>query len=602
MAEPACVHDLVAAQAHATPDAVAVADPAGHWTYRELASRVNAWAHHLRSLGVGRGDLVAVSLPHSPEVVAALLGVLTAGAAYLPLDPAYPPARLARTLRDTGVSVLVADRDRDTGDAAPRIVPVDAVRGSRASAPRSGAGLDDPMYMIFTSGSTGGPKGVLLAHRSVVNHLSWAVGVLGLDQGRGAVLHSSLAFDFAVTLLFAPLLAGRTVLLPGRTGVPGDALTASAESDVDLSFAKVTPSHLRLLTAAGAHRRADRWAGVLLVGGEELRHEDLAAWRDGPVTRVINEYGPTETSVACTAHEVTDAAGFGSVSIGTAIPNVRVHVLDEDLEPVLPGETGHLHVGGAAVAIGYWRRPVLTAERFVPDPFATEPGARLYATGDLARELPGGALEFVGRLDHQVKIRGHRVEPAEVAAELALIPEVAQAVVIAVAGRLAGYVVPRPGATLPDCAAALRDTLPDYLVPATITVLDSFPLNANGKLDRDRLPAPALPGGGRGRPPRTPTELVLAELYAQVLGVSEVSLDDDFLQLGGDSVAAVRLQALVAERLATRPRISTIFSHPRLQDLAAALDREPSGEPDLFSTDIARAPRRPVRFSSEGTH
>ncbi|GAB3441046.1 non-ribosomal peptide synthetase [Actinophytocola sediminis] len=602
MAEPACVHDLVAAQTRATPDAVAVDGPTGHWTYRELAGRVNAWAHHLRSLGVGRGDLVAVSLPHSPEVVAVLLGVLTAGAAYLPLDLAYPPARLARTLRDTGASVLVADRGRDTGDAAPRVVPVDEVLGSRASAPRSGVGLDDPMYMIFTSGSTGGPKGVLLAHRSVANHLSWAVGVLGLDRGRGAVLHSSLAFDFAVTLVFAPLLAGRTVLLPRRTGVPGDALTASAESDVDLSFAKVTPSHLRLLTAAGAHRRADRWAGVLLVGGEELRHEDLAAWRDSRVTRVINEYGPTETSVACTAYEVTGAAGAGGVPIGTPIPNVRVHVLDEELRPVPAGETGHLHVGGAAVAIGYWRRPALTAERFVPDLFATDPGARLYATGDLVRELPGGVLEFVGRLDHQVKIRGHRVEPEEVAAELARIPEVAQAAVIVVAGRLAGYVVPRTGATLPDCVAALRDTLPDYLVPATVTVLDSLPLNANGKLDRGRLPVPAVSGGDGDRPPRTPTELVLVELYAQVLDVPEVGVDDDFLRLGGDSVAAVRLQALVAERLATRPRLSTIFTHPRLRDLAAALDREPSGEPDLFGTDIARAPRRPVRLSSEGTH
>jgi amino acid adenylation domain-containing protein len=596
------VHELVAVQARVTPDAVAVAGPAGHLTYRELTGRVNAWAHHLRSLGVRRGDLVAVSLPHSAEVVAALLGVLTAGAAYLPLDPAHPPARLARTLRDAGASVLITDRDRDTGDAVPHVVPVDEVRGSRASAPQPGACLDDPMYMIFTSGSTGGPKGVLLTHRSVVNHLSWAVGVLGLDRGRGALLHSSLAFDFAVTPLFAPLLAGRTVLLPERTGVPGDALTASAESDVDLSFAKVTPSHLRLLTAAGAHRRADRWAGVLLVGGEELRYEDLVAWRDGPVTRVINEYGPTEAAVACTAHEVTEAAGSGSVPIGRPIPNVRVHVLDEDLEPVHEGQTGHLHVGGAAVAIGYWGRPSLTAERFVPDPFGTEPGARLYATGDLVRELPGGALEFAGRLDHQVKIRGHRVEPAEVTAELALIPEVAQAAVIAEAGRLAAYVVPRTGAVLPDCAAVLRDALPDYLVPATITVLDSFPLNANGKLDRDRLPAPVAPGGEGGRPPRTPTELVLAELYAQVLGVPEVSLDDDFLRLGGDSVTAARLQSLVAERLATRPRLSTIFTHPRLADLAAALDREPPGESDLFGTDIVRAPRRPVRFSSEGTH
>ncbi|WP_055698438.1 non-ribosomal peptide synthetase [Streptomyces silaceus] len=434
------VERLFAERARARPDAVAVSG-AGRpdLTYGELDRRANGLAHRLHGLGAGPGAVVAVLLPRAPEAAVALLAVLKSGAAYLALDPAYPKSRLDHMLRDSGTRLLVTDaglRDLapDEGVSVVTVDPDGAAPEEAEAPPRGDVRPDDLMYLMYTSGSTGGPKGAMLSHRQVANYLLWAVETYLPPGADGAVpVHSSLSFDLTVTSLFAPLLAGRCLRFADDDGTPGHALRASAGSDTDLAFVKLTPSHLGMLADAGAQERAGEWTRTLVVGGEELLEERLTAWRGasgGP--RVVNEYGPTETAVACAAYDSAHpAGGFGRVPIGRPLHNVRLHVLDAWLNPVPVGAPGELYVGGAGVCHGYWNRPGLTAERFVPDPFGEEPGGRLYRTGDRVRRLATGDLEYLGRLDDQVKIRGHRIEPDEVAAALAQDPEVREAAVIA---------------------------------------------------------------------------------------------------------------------------------------------------------------------------
>jgi amino acid adenylation domain-containing protein len=393
------VHELVAARALSTPDEVAVSTPWGlRLTYRQLDRRANALAHRLRADGAGRGVPVAVRMARSPELVVALLGVLKAGAAYVPVDPGHPPARIGHVLADSGAPIVLTCLD-DLGEGVD-------------DPPATGTHADDPAYLIYTSGSTGGPKGALLSHRAVTNYLLWAAGAYDVRAGDVVPVHTSVAVDLTVTSLFVPLLAGAELLLLDESDGPGAALATSFAEDTDLGFVKLTPSHLRLLADAGPGQA--RWTRTLVIGGEDLRESHLAPWRAQPGLRLVNEYGPTEAAVACAAHDAQAVAPSGRVPIGTPIHNTRLHVLDEHLRPVPPRVPGELYVGGAGLAHGYVNRAALTAERFVPDPFATEPGGRLYRTGDLVRRLADGALEYLGRIDEQVKVRGHRIEPGEV--------------------------------------------------------------------------------------------------------------------------------------------------------------------------------------------
>ena len=551
----AALPQLFGAQAGRTPDAVAVCG-GGRWvSYGELDVRANRLAHYLRGMGAGPEQVVAVAMERSAELVTAVLGILKAGAAYLPVDPGHPAERIAFMLADSRAVVLVG-----TGgviDELPagriRALAVDdpvvaaAVAGMPGRAPQVRAAADRQAYVIYTSGSTGVPKGVVVTHRGLVNYVTWAVAAYGVGGGQGVPLHTSLAFDLTVTSVLVPLAAGAAVVASREGGPEG--LAALLRQGWTFGLVKVVPAHLRLLADAVPAGMLARAVRRLVVGGEALAGADVRAWRqEAPRSVVVNEYGPTETTVGCTGYE----AGPGQdvpevVPIGTPVANTRVFVLDRWLAPVPAGVAGELYVAGAQLARGYLGRCGLTAERFVACPFGVA-GERMYRTGDLARWTPDGVLVFAGRADDQVKVRGFRIEPGEVEAVLAAYPGVGQAAVTVredVPGdrRLVAYVVPGGGgdAAGGGLAAGVREhaasRLPEYMVPAAVVVLDSLPLTVNGKLDRAALPAPDYAAAdGQGRAPATVREELLCAVFAQVLGLPAVGPEDDFFALGGHSL------------------------------------------------------------------
>ncbi|MEU3495181.1 amino acid adenylation domain-containing protein [Kitasatospora cineracea] len=553
--------ERIARQAELTPDAVAVDSGELALSYAELVARADAVAARLRAAGVGAGSVVGVVLDRGVDLLAGLLGVWRAGAAYLPLDPGYPKLRLARTLADAGCAALLTAHPHDTelGELFDGpVVPAapDAAAPAAAPAPPAPVDPDALAYVIYTSGSTGRPKGVEVTHAGLVNHLAWAAEELCAGPG-GSAVFSSVAFDLVVPNVWAPLLVGgRVRMLPQDLELDrlGEELLAGAP----YSFLKLTPGHLEILSHQVSAEQAAALAGVVVVAGEALPSALAERWvgwlGDG---RLVNEYGPTEASVGTCVNRLSGPLAEGVVPIGRALPNMSMRVLDAWLCPVPVGVAGELYVGGAGVARGYGGRPGLTAERFVPDPFG-EPGARMYRTGDLARVLSDGTVDFLGRLDHQVKIRGHRIELGEVQAALAAHPQVREAAVLADGEtgetRLVAYVAV-DGPHLPDLAAHCAETLPGYMVPAVFVRLDALPLNANGKLDRAALPSPDGAGDRARTAPRTPLERRVAAIWSEVLGVAELGVEDGFFELGGDSIRVIALVgALRAEGVAATVR------------------------------------------------
>ncbi|WP_088642521.1 non-ribosomal peptide synthetase [Micromonospora wenchangensis] len=420
------LHELVDEQAELTPDAPAVLHAGAVVVYRDLVRSANRIGQHLREAGARPGRTVAVLLSHAPETVAVLLAIMKTGAAYLPLDPGQPALRTNAMLADSGATLLVvADGVPDGVDCTGLlVVGLDAERTSIAARPAQplavAVSADHPLYLMYTSGSTGQPKAALLTHRNVVNYLRWAARYYTLSRGTGVAVHSSLAFDLTVTSLFAPLLAGQHLVIgDAERDVPGAELLAVLHQADDLSLIKLTPSHLRFLARSSTDDAPALPCRTVAVGGEALHGEAVAGLRRRHLAiRLVNEYGPTETAVACTAYDGDRVTPYGRVPIGTPISNLRVYVLDAAMRPTPIGVPGELYVGGTGVGLGYWRRGALTAAAFVPDPFGTEPGGRLYRTGDLARYLSDGDLEYLGRRDEQVKVRGHRIEYGEIEAVL----------------------------------------------------------------------------------------------------------------------------------------------------------------------------------------
>lgn len=449
-----CVHQLFEAQAAKTPDSIAVVFGHERLTYRELNERANRLARYLQKRGVGPEVLVGLCLERSLEMMVGLLGILKAGGAYLPLDPGYPAGRLSFMLKDSGVKVLLSV------EKLSKVLPIEgldlicldrdwpAIAAESGEAVNGGAGPENLAYVIYTSGSTGKPKGAMIVHRGLTNYLSWATKEYGVQAGRSAPVHSSISFDLTITGLYSPLITGGTVeLLPEDLGV--DALAAALKSQATRSLVKITPAHLEILSQQlGAQDAAGR-TGAFIIGGENLLVESVRFWREfAPETRLINEYGPTETVVGCCVYEAKDLNHpFGSVPIGRPIANTQLFILDRQMNPAPVGVLGELYIGGAGVGRGYLNRPDLTAERFIPDPFAARPDARLYKTGDRARYLADGNIEFLGRIDNQVKVRGYRIELGEIESVLAEYPGVQQCVALAREDepgnkQLVAYVVP----------------------------------------------------------------------------------------------------------------------------------------------------------------
>ncbi|MFB1485409.1 amino acid adenylation domain-containing protein, partial [Corallococcus sp. RDP092CA] len=446
----------------------------------------------------------------------------------------------------------------------------------REDAPVTTVGAGNLAYVIYTSGSTGKPKGVAIEHRGVSNYLTWCLTAYGLEAGAGAPVHSSLAFDLTVTSMLAPLVAGRGVVMVSEArGVEG--LADVLREGVGFSLVKLTPSHLRLLADLLGEEEAAGRTGAFVIGGEALFAEELAFWRKhARGTRLINEYGPTETVVGCTVHVVGEGdSGGGAVRIGKPLPNTRMYVLDAQGQPVPVGVPGELYVGGVQVGRGYLGRPELTAEKFIPDAFSTEGGARLYRTGDLGRWRADGTLEYLGRADFQVKVRGYRIELGEVESALMGAYGVREAVVVVreeVAGdkRLVAYVA---GDVESLERQALREhlekTLPEYMVPTAFVVLEALPVTSNGKVDRKALPVPSDERGEVDAfiAPRTPTEQLLAGAWSELLRVERVGATDDFFELGGHSLLATQVLSRVRSLFRVDLQLRDVFNAPTVEKL-----------------------------------
>ncbi|HEX8276909.1 MAG TPA: non-ribosomal peptide synthetase [Longimicrobiaceae bacterium] len=592
------VHLAFAAQARRVPDAVAVEAGGVAVTYAALDARARALAARLAALGVGPETRVGVCMERSAEMVAALLAVLGAGGAYLPLDPAYPAERLAFMLADSAVPVLLTQERLRARlpEFAGEVVAVDTPHPP-APSPTRGEGENDtagaegeaavagcplspvtcPLslaYVIYTSGSTGRPKGVMVPHGALAAHMAWMGREFPLEAGDRVLQKTPFSFDASVWEFWAPLLAGATLVMapPGAERDPAGLVRLAARERA--TVLQAVPTLLRAMLEAGGMEEC-RALRRLFCGGEALPAELAERARAATGAEVVNLYGPTEVCIDATWHRHGGGAG-ATVPIGRAVDAVRAHVLDGGGEPAAEGE---LYLGGAQTARGYLGRPELTAERFVPDPLSGEPGARLYRTGDRVRALPDGALEWLERLDGQVKVRGFRIELGEVEAALLRCPGVREAAATVRRygpgdARLVGYAVPRDRAPLAPAALrrALAAELPEHLVPSAVVVLETLPLSPGGKLDRAALPAPALAGSAEYVAPRTATEAALAEIWREVLRLETVGAADHFFDLGGHSLLATQVASRVRARLGVEIAIQQLFDTPTLAALAAFLD------------------------------
>ncbi|MEV6118879.1 amino acid adenylation domain-containing protein [Streptomyces sp. NPDC052109] len=582
---------LFEAQAARTPDAVAIVADGERLSYAELDARANRIAHDLIAQGVGAESVVGLALPRGLQMVTAMLAVWKAGAGYLPVDPEQPADRVAYLLTDCQVSLVLTTMD--IWDELPagrlRTVVLDGPRTAMrlAEAPTTAPGtaphLDCPAYVIYTSGSTGRPKGVAVTHGALANYVATVLPRIGFTGpgARYALLQAQVT-DLGNTVLFASLTTGGELHLLEEAAVTDPAAVSGYLAEHAIDHLKVVPSHLAALSAAGGPEQVLP-ARSLVLGGEAAAPgwvRELVDAADG--CEVFNHYGPTETTIGVATTRLTaELVADGVVPVGTPVGNTRFYLLDARLQPVPVGVAGELYVAGAQLARGYVRRPGLTAERFVANPF--EPGLRMYRTGDLAQWTADGQVVFLGRADEQVKIRGHRIEPGEVQAALTAHRQVAQVAVVARQDtpgetRLVAYAVPAEGADDEKLPAQLRqfatERLPEHLVPSAVVVLDALPLAANGKLDRKALPAPDFAGrAGSGRGPADAREEIVCAAFAEVLGLERVGVDDDFFELGGHSLVAVRLvEILRAQGVSISVR--TLFDTPSPAGVAASVGAE----------------------------
>ena len=615
-----CVHRLIEAQAERTPEAVALCSAGESLTYAQLNARANRLARRLRSLGVGPEILVGLCVRPFDSHGGGALGRTEGGGAYVPLDPDYPADRLAFMLEDARTSVVLTESELvcRLPSSSTSVVCLDREWESIATEADGnldgGAGLHNLAYVIYTSGSTGRPKGAMIHHLGLANYLGWCSRAYSIALGQGAPVHSSISFDLTITALLAPLVVGRRVdLLDEDLGI--EQLSHALRRSRDYSLVKITPAHLRWLGDELESREAAGRTRAFIIGGEQLTAEHVAFWRQhAPETILVNEYGPTETVVGCCVYRVPrDQPISGPIPIGRPIANTRLYVLDQNLAPLPIGVPGELYIGGAGVARGYLNRPRLTAERFVPDPFGKEPGGRLYRTGDLARWRSDGNLEYLGRVDRQLKVRGFRIEPAEIEEALARHPAVREAVITvceAASGdrRLVAYLVLAAGRPAPpdsELRQFLRNALPEPMIPSAFVVLETLPLTHHGKVDREALPAPESVSF---RPddlfvaPSGPLEEVVASIWSAVLGIERIGSADNFFDLGGHSLLATQVISRLCEATGVEIPLRALFESPTVAGMAERIEAARRDDARRESIPIEPGDRVgpvPLSFSQE---
>jgi len=579
-----CVHDLVALQAHAVPDAVAIIGGDKKLTYGEMNARANHLANLLRSRGIKAEVPVALFLERSPELATGALAVLKAGGAYVPLDPSYPPARIAMLLEDSAAPVVLTHSSvaNKLPSGTWQTIVVDAEEGELAEqplvAPSVRSNAEDCAYVIFTSGSTGRPKGVQITHANLLNLVRWHQRAFNVTSADRAALQSSPGFDAAVWELWPYLTMGASVHVVDEAirTAPDHLRDWMVAHGITISFVPTAVAECLVILPWPPETDLR----FLLTGADTLRRYPAAHL---PFA-LVNNYGPTECTVVATSGEIPpDGESKVLPSIGRAIDNAEIHIVDEHLNRVPDGTPGELLIGGAGVGRGYLNLPELTAQKFVPDHFNKAAGACLYRSGDLARILPDGQIEFMGRIDEQIKIRGYRIEPGEVTAALDRHPAISSSYVAAYTGdsgeaRLAAYIVPTSN-VYPNAAelrAFLGSCLPDYMVPSTFVKLTSVPASAHGKVDRAALPKPTSENQLSDvsfAAPQSEIEQWLAGFLIALLGVDRVSRDDNFFSLGGHSLMGAQLIAKVYQRFGVELSLRSLFDHPTIAEISSEIER-----------------------------
>ena len=613
MAYPAdtCLHHLLEERAEQSPGAVAVVFGDQQLTYRQLNSRANQLAHHLCHLGVGVGSLVALFVDQSVEMLVGIMGTWKAGAAYVPVDVHHPPQRVDSVLEDAQVGAILTQQKlvRRLADYADNTICLDtdwpAIARHSDENPLATVTPNDLAYVIYTSGSTGEPKGCLIHHGGPVNHLfgiRQAIYAQHPERGRQATLNFPLGFDISIGDILRMLTGFCMHIVPEGIRVDGRKMVEFLEErEVNLLY--TTPAQLELMIAAGFFEEGRHRPQLVLVGGEAMRDRLWRSLTGASCAAFYNSYGPTECTVSATACRLTP--DLPTNVLGWALPNRRLYILDRNMQPVPIGVTGEICIGGTGVGLGYLNRPELTAERFVPDPFSSQAGARLYRTGDLGRHLPDGSVQFLERVDQQVKLRGFRIELGEIEAVLGQHHLVQEASVLAREDRpgekrLVGYFVSKgePSPSADELRHFLRQSLPDYMLPSAFVRLDRFPLTPSGKTDHRALPAP-----GPARPdleaafvaPRTPLEEELARIWTQVLGLERVGVHDNFFELGGHSLFVVQVIARILDAFQVEVPPKCIFESPTIAELAKAVEKALSTRADDPEPDLVPLKRERYR-------
>ncbi|MCY8055329.1 non-ribosomal peptide synthetase DhbF [Bacillus inaquosorum] len=597
------LQDMFEKQAVLTPERIALICDDVQVNYQELNEEANRLAHLLIEKGLGPEQFVALALPRSPEMVASMLAVLKTGAAYLPLDPEFPADRVSYMLEDANPSCIITTEEiaaRLPDDlAVPQLVldqavTQEVVKRYSPDNPNVSVSLAHPAYIIYTSGSTGRPKGVVVTLKSLSNFLLSMQEAFSLGEEDRLLAVTTVAFDISALELYLPLISGAQIVIAQKETIREPQALAQMIEYFDINIMQATPTLWHALVT----NEPEKLRGLrVLVGGEALPSGLLQALHElhCPVT---NLYGPTETTIWSAAAFLEEGLK-GVPPIGKPIWNTQVYVLDNGLQPVPPGVVGELYIAGTGLARGYFRRPDLTAERFVADPYGP-PGARMYRTGDQARWRADGSLDYIGRADHQIKIRGFRIELGEIDAVLAKHPDIEQAAVVVREDqpgdkRLVAYVVAASAIDTAELRRYVGASLPDYMVPAAFVEMDELPLTPNGKLDRKALPAPDLSTSVSDRGPRTPQEEILCDLFAEVLGLARVGIDDSFFELGGHSLLAARLMSRIREVMGAELGIAKLFDEPTVAGLAAHLDQAQSARPALQRAE--RPERIPLSFA-----